>query len=39
MSEEDVADTVAAFGRAAADARRIGFDAVELHGAHGYLID
>jgi 2,4-dienoyl-CoA reductase-like NADH-dependent reductase (Old Yellow Enzyme family) len=39
MSEEDIADTVAAFGRAAADARRIGFDAVELHGAHGYLID
>lgn len=39
MSEEAIADTVAAFGRAAADARRLGFDVVELHGAHGYLID
>ncbi|WP_174292106.1 NADH:flavin oxidoreductase [Sphingomonas bacterium] len=39
MSEEDVADTIDAFGRAAADARRLGFDVVEIHGAHGYLID
>ncbi len=39
MSGEDVADTIAAFGRAAADARRLGFDVVEVHGAHGYLID
>lgn len=39
MSEEDIADTVAAFARAAANARALGFDVVELHGAHGYLID
>ena len=39
MTEEDIADTVAAFARAAADAERLGFDVVELHGAHGYLID
>ncbi|MBV8971889.1 MAG: 12-oxophytodienoate reductase, partial [Sphingomonadaceae bacterium] len=39
MSEEDIADAVAAFARSAADAVRLGFDAVELHGAHGYLID
>jgi 2,4-dienoyl-CoA reductase-like NADH-dependent reductase (Old Yellow Enzyme family) len=39
MSEEAIADTVAAFARAAADAKRVGFDIVELHGAHGYLID
>ncbi|RPX18568.1 NADH:flavin oxidoreductase [Pseudomonas aeruginosa] len=39
MTEEDIADTVAAFARAAADAKRLGFDIVELHGAHGYLID
>jgi len=39
MSEEAIADTVAAFARAAADAQRLGFDTVEIHGAHGYLID
>lgn len=39
MSEEAIADTVAAFARAAADAKALGFDTVELHGAHGYLID
>jgi 2,4-dienoyl-CoA reductase-like NADH-dependent reductase (Old Yellow Enzyme family) len=39
MSEEAIADTVAAFARAAADAKRIGFDTLEIHGAHGYLID
>jgi 2,4-dienoyl-CoA reductase-like NADH-dependent reductase (Old Yellow Enzyme family) len=39
MSEEDIADAIDAFGRAAGDAKRLGFDSVELHGAHGYLID
>ncbi|MBC7281173.1 NADH:flavin oxidoreductase [Hoeflea sp.] len=39
ISDEDIADTIAAFASAAADARRLGFDVVELHGAHGYLID
>ena len=39
MTEEDVADTIAAFATAAGDAVRMGFDTVELHGAHGYLID
>lgn len=39
MTESDVADTIAAFGRAAADAKRLGFDCVEIHGAHGYLVD
>ena len=39
MSEEDIADTIAAFAKAAKAAETLGFDAVELHGAHGYLID
>lgn len=39
MTDSDVADTIDAFGRAAADAHRTGFDGIELHAAHGYLID
>jgi len=39
MSEEDIDSVVAAFAQGAADARALGFDAVEVHGAHGYLID
>ncbi|MHA4806760.1 NADH:flavin oxidoreductase [Flavitalea flava] len=39
MNETDIADTIAAFGRAAAEAKRLGFDCIEIHGAHGYLID
>lgn len=39
LSDEDLADCIASYGRAAEDARRLGFDAVEVHGAHGYLID
>lgn len=39
MTEEDIADTIAAFGRSARAARELGFDAAEIHSAHGYLID
>jgi 2,4-dienoyl-CoA reductase-like NADH-dependent reductase (Old Yellow Enzyme family) len=39
MTDEAIADTIAAFGKAAGEAKRLGFDTLELHGAHGYLID
>jgi 2,4-dienoyl-CoA reductase-like NADH-dependent reductase (Old Yellow Enzyme family) len=39
MTEEDISETVLAFAQAAADAKKLGFNAVEIHGAHGYLID
>ena len=39
MDQSDIDETIASYARAAADAERLGFDGVELHGAHGYLID
>ena len=39
MTQADLDDVIAAFAEAAAAAERIGFDGVELHGAHGYLLD
>jgi 2,4-dienoyl-CoA reductase-like NADH-dependent reductase (Old Yellow Enzyme family) len=39
MTDADIADTIDAYASAAASAQRLGFDAVEVHGAHGYLID
>ncbi|CAL9534893.1 NADH:flavin oxidoreductase [Streptomyces sp. NPDC090994] len=39
MTQQDIDDVVAAFAQAAADAERIGFHGVEIHGAHGYLVD
>ncbi|MGG4146712.1 NADH:flavin oxidoreductase [Paenibacillus algorifonticola] len=39
LTEAEIKDLVAAYAQAAADAKRIGFDGIELHGAHGYLID
>lgn len=39
MTQQDINDVVAAFAKAARDAQKIGCDAIEIHGAHGYLID
>jgi len=39
MTKDDVDEVIEAFAQAAADAKEIGFDAVEIHGAHGYLVD
>ncbi|GAA5315794.1 MAG: NADH:flavin oxidoreductase [Candidatus Pelagadaptatus aseana] len=39
MTKQDIDDMVAAYAKAAKDSKDIGFDAIELHGAHGYLID
>ena len=39
MTQQDIDDVIAAFAQAAADAEAIGCDAIELHGAHGYLVD
>ncbi|MRN54643.1 NADH:flavin oxidoreductase [Paenibacillus monticola] len=39
MTEDEIQGIITAFAQAAADAKRIGFDGIELHGAHGYLID
>jgi len=39
MSKTDIKEVVDAFIQAAIDAKQLGFDGVEIHGAHGYLID
>lgn len=38
MSQEQIAHAVAAFGAAARRAVEAGFDVLEVHGAHGYLV-
>lgn len=39
MDEAGIQRIIEAFGLAAARAKRAGFDAVEIHGGHGYLIN
>jgi len=39
LTEAQVTSLINAYGKAAGEAKRLGFDGVEIHGAHGYLID
>jgi 2,4-dienoyl-CoA reductase-like NADH-dependent reductase (Old Yellow Enzyme family) len=39
MTQRDINNVIRAFGEAARSAQRLGFDGVEIHGAHGYLLD
>ena len=39
MSLARIADIIDAFGNAARRSKKAGFDAVEIHGAHGYLLN
>lgn len=39
MTEDDIAEVLAAFVRAAVNAAELGFDGIALHGGHGYLLD
>lgn len=39
MTSEEIHTIISSYGDAALRAKKAGFDAVELHGAHGYLID
>ncbi len=38
MTLEEIQETIVSFGTAAVRAKAAGFDAVEVHGAHGYLL-
>jgi 2,4-dienoyl-CoA reductase-like NADH-dependent reductase (Old Yellow Enzyme family) len=39
MTQADIDAVIEAYGSAAANAVQLGFDGIEIHGAHGYLID
>jgi 2,4-dienoyl-CoA reductase-like NADH-dependent reductase (Old Yellow Enzyme family) len=39
MTLEDIQDTISQFAASAKSAKDLGFDVLEIHGAHGYLID
>lgn len=39
LETDELPELAALFARSAATAQELGFDAVEIHGAHGYLLD
>ena len=39
MTQGEIGAMVDAYAQAAVDAQLVGFDGIEIHGAHGYLID
>jgi len=39
MTQTEIADVIAAYGRSARNAIEVGFDGIAIHGAHGYLPD
>ncbi|WP_059171048.1 NADPH dehydrogenase NamA [Bacillus sp. FJAT-27445] len=39
MTKADIEETIEAFKKGAERSRKAGFDVIELHGAHGYLIN
>ncbi|MGP4081584.1 alkene reductase [Pseudalkalibacillus sp. R45] len=39
MTKSDIKETIRQYAKAARNAMQAGFDGVEVHGAHGYLID
>ena len=39
MTQEQIDEVIAAYGRGAAKAAELGYDGVEIHAAHGYLPD
>jgi 2,4-dienoyl-CoA reductase-like NADH-dependent reductase (Old Yellow Enzyme family) len=39
MTLAEIEAMIGAYSQAAVEAQRVGFDGIELHGAHGYLID
>lgn len=39
MTQAEIDGAIDAFARGGENAKRLGFDGVEIHGAHGYLVD
>lgn len=39
LTKQEIKNIVDSFARSAASARELGFDGVEVHGAHGYIVD